>query len=53
MMSAYELLGRRSWLFSSLPDTRGESAASPGWVLKYLRRLQVGGDGALCRVSCH
>jgi hypothetical protein len=34
--------------FSSLPETRGESAARPGWALKYLRRLQVGGDGPRC-----
>lgn len=52
MMSGLRAARKNSWLFR-LPETRGESAARPGWALKYLRRLHAGGDGALCGVSCH
>lgn len=50
MRSGLRAARNNSWLFSSLPETRGESASRPGWALKYLRGRQAGGDGALSAV---
>lgn len=47
MMSGLRAARETLVAFFSLSETRGESASSPGWALKYLRGLPVGGDGGL------